>query len=194
MPEQQLSAQKHMYHKGAALWATSLKAGSVDLCQRSEGPCSIWHEVHFAPPSDLCPLPLLQRQLKFTLTHHLKSSQFLELHLAASSMRAMSRLYHAYREHYHAEVRCCTALAELRVTCLVTGCSARFSLLDPPGELYHVRQGDSHSKVRCRPCMPPCINCHELAAPRIQGPMPCQRVLAHKAATLSCMQMLLQNA
>ena len=23
----------------------------------------------------------------------------------------MSRLYHAYREHYHAEVRCCTAVA-----------------------------------------------------------------------------------
>ena len=52
------------------------------------------------------PLLPLQRQLKYTVTHHLKSAHFLELHLAAATMRAMASLYHAYCEHYHTEAGC----------------------------------------------------------------------------------------
>ena len=107
----------------------------------------------------------------------------------------MSRLYHAYREHYHAEVRCCppnqqtkTVPAELHVAGLLTGlltrcCARLLTAEDPPGggcTMSDKRELTQQGNV-C-PCMPPCISCHQQAAPRLQGPMPCQGVVLHKVA------------
>ena len=193
MPKKQPSAEKRVYHRGAAVSAADPRAALLSMCPRSEGPFPVrcrgclsllpHHQacthcpaaaaaqVNADPPPQVQPLP--------------GAAPGGQQH--ASHEQAVSRLQGALPHRgvlLPPKIQTKTVPAELHVADLVTRCCARLlTAEDPPGGGCTMSDERTHTaQVRCCPCTPPCISCHQQAAPCLQGLMPCQGVVLHKVA------------